>query len=44
MTERHYAHLVPSHAAQLIRGTMPWLGLVEPSNIAQIAATQVAGT
>ena len=31
MTERHYAHLVPSHVAQVIRATMPKLGLVEPS-------------
>lgn len=23
MTERHYAHLVPSHVAQVIRATMP---------------------
>jgi integrase len=29
MTERHYAHLVPSHVAQVIRATMPKLGLVE---------------
>jgi integrase len=31
MTERHYAHLVPSHVAQVIRATMPKLGLVEPA-------------
>jgi hypothetical protein len=30
MTERHYAHLVPSHVAQVIRATLPKLGLVEP--------------
>jgi integrase len=30
MTERHYAHLVPSHVAEVIRATMPKLGLVEP--------------
>jgi len=29
MTERHYAHLVPSHVAQVIRAAMPKLGLVE---------------
>jgi integrase len=29
MTERHYAHLVPSHVAEVIRATMPRLGLVE---------------
>jgi integrase len=33
MTERHYAHLVPSHVAQVIRATMPKLGLVESSNV-----------
>jgi integrase len=33
MTERHYAHLVPSHVAQVIRATMPKLGLVEPSPV-----------
>ena len=33
MTERHYAHLVPSHVAQVIRATMPKLGLVEPSQV-----------
>jgi hypothetical protein len=29
MTERHYAHLVPSHVARVIRATMPKLGLVK---------------
>jgi len=29
MTERHYAHLVPSHVAEVIRATIPKLGLVE---------------
>ena len=33
MTERHYAHLVPSHVTQVIRATMPKLGLVEPHSI-----------
>jgi hypothetical protein len=33
MTERHYAHLVPSHVAQVIRATMPKLGLVDPSPV-----------
>ena len=37
MTERHYAHLVPSHMAQVIRATMPKLGLVEPHSIAPFA-------
>jgi integrase len=33
MTERHYAHLIPSHVAQVIRATMPKLGLLEPNRI-----------
>lgn len=33
MTERHYAHLVSSHVAQVIRATMPKLGLVERSSV-----------
>ena len=37
MTERHYAHLVPSHVAEVIRQKMPRLGLVEPSNVTPIA-------
>ena len=36
MTERHYAHLVPSHVAQVIRATMPRLGLVEASSVIPI--------
>jgi hypothetical protein len=26
MTEKHYAHLAPSHVAQLIRDNLPQLG------------------
>jgi integrase len=39
MTERHYAHLVPSHVAQVIRATMPKLGLVEPNLIVMFGQT-----
>jgi integrase len=39
MTERHYAHLVPSHVAHVIRATMPKLGLVEPNNLAILVPT-----
>ena len=39
MTERHYAHLVPSHVAQVIRATMPKLGLVEPSPVVVFGQT-----
>jgi len=40
MTERHYAHLVPSHVAQVIRATMPRLGLVEPTAVVPFAPAQ----
>ena len=33
MTEKHYAHLAPSYVADVIRATMPRLGLVEPSSV-----------
>ena len=33
MTEKHYAHLAPSYVADVIRATMPRLGLVEPSSL-----------
>jgi hypothetical protein len=39
MTERHYAHLAPSHVAQVIRATMPKLGLLEPSPVMSIRPT-----
>lgn len=38
MTERHYAHLVPSHVAQVIRATMPKLGLVDPAPVVPFAS------
>jgi site-specific recombinase XerD len=38
MTERHYAHLIPSHVAQMIRATMPKLGLIEPSSLVPLTA------
>jgi integrase len=39
MTERHYAHLVPSHVAQVIRATMPKLGLLEPSTVVLVPSS-----
>ena len=30
MTEKHYAHLAPSHVAQLIRENLPRIGAVTP--------------
>jgi integrase len=44
MTERHYAHLTPSHVAQVIRATMPKLGLVEPSPVVPFASASSATT
>jgi integrase len=43
MTERHYAHLIPSHVAQVIRATMPKLGLVEPNAVVPLASVSAAG-
>jgi integrase len=37
MTERHYAHLAPSYVADVIRATMPRLGLVEPNAVMPLA-------
>jgi site-specific recombinase XerD len=42
MTERHYAHLVPSHIAQVIRATMPKLGLIEPNVVVPLAPANTA--
>jgi integrase len=38
MTERHYAHLAPSHVANVIRAAMPNLGIVERSNVETLRA------
>jgi hypothetical protein len=40
MTERHYTHLVRSHVAQVIRATMPKLGLVEQSLVVRQRAPE----
>jgi hypothetical protein len=40
MTERHYAHLVPSHIAQVVCATMPKLGLFDPSSVVPLAPSQ----
>jgi integrase len=34
MTEKHYAHLAPSHVADVIRAALPGLGIMGPSNVA----------
>jgi integrase len=36
MTERHYAHLIPSYVAETIRASMPKLGIVERGNLAAL--------
>jgi integrase len=38
MTEKHYAHLAPSHVASVIRAAMPSLGIIELSDVASIAS------
>jgi integrase len=43
MTERHYAHLVPSHVARVIRATMPRLGLLEPSTVVPLTLGNANG-
>jgi integrase len=42
MTERHYAHLVPSHVAQVIRATMPKLGLLDPGVVVPLVSVDRA--
>jgi hypothetical protein len=39
MTEWHYAHLFPSPVAQVIRASMPKLGLVETDGIVPMMST-----
>jgi integrase len=36
MTERHYAHLAPSHVANVIRAALPKMDIVEQSNVASL--------
>jgi integrase len=38
MTERHYAHLAPSHVADTIRAALPGFGIDERSNIIPLAS------
>ena len=38
MTERHYAHLAPSHVATVIRATMPKMNIFEQKNVTAKAA------
>jgi integrase len=33
MTERHYAHLAPSHVAEVVRTALPGFGIIDASNI-----------
>jgi integrase len=37
MTEKHYAHLAPSHIADVIRAAMPKLGIVKRPNVVPVA-------
>ncbi|MGC1556564.1 MAG: tyrosine-type recombinase/integrase [Methylovirgula sp.] len=36
ITERHYAHLSPSHVADVVRAALPGFGIIEQSNIAAL--------
>jgi integrase len=40
MTERHYAHLAPSHVADTIRASFPDLGIVPQSNVEKLRASK----
>jgi hypothetical protein len=43
MTERHYAHLISSHVAQVIRAAMPKLGLVKRGPVVPLSpATRIS--
>ena len=37
MTEKHYAHLAPSHVAQLIRDNLPQMGAPTPNKTKKVA-------
>ena len=38
ITQRHYAHMSPSHVADSIRAKMPTLGIVEKVNVVSLQA------
>src|SRR5207253_5689388 len=40
MVEKHYGHLAPGYVAETVRAAFGTLGIVEPSNVALIAATR----
>jgi integrase len=40
MVEKHYGHLSPSYVAETVRAAFGSLGIVEPSNVAPIAAAR----
>jgi integrase len=37
ITEKHYAHLSPSHVADVLRANLPTFGPVKPGNVSRIA-------
>jgi hypothetical protein len=39
MTERHYAHLAPSHVADTIRAAFGSMGLAQPTNVTPLHRT-----
>jgi hypothetical protein len=40
MVEKHYGHLSPSYIADTVRAAFGSLGIVEPSNVAPLAASR----
>jgi hypothetical protein len=40
MVEKHYGHLSPSYVTETVRAAFGSLGIVEPSNVAPIAAAR----
>ena len=42
ITERHYAHLAPSHVADVVRAALPSRGLVERGNVAPLRSAGTA--
>lgn len=41
MTEKHYAHLAPSHVAQLIRDSLPQMGVAAPKKARKVTRLRV---
>jgi integrase len=42
MTERHYAHLAPSHVAEVVRAALPGFGIVDHSTVRRLTKLSVS--